>query len=563
MDRGASTYELAARSCEAAIERAKVRLSEAVQLETRRVNVRRHNWTGAAANRIYSDWISSLASATDELSGSLKQLRARARELSRNNPYAGGYVEDLSTNVVGPSGVRMRAKVRDRNGELATEINREIERAWRDWAEGPVTADGTLNLLQFEDLCFQTMVTEGECFVRRLRGPQFRHGLALQIIDADLVDDSYTRAATSGREPEIYMGVEVDHLGRRLAYHVLDYYQYGPGYQGRGRLRIPATEVLHLFRPKRANQMRGFTWLARVMAALHDLGRYNHSELVASGLGASQMGFIINEGGPIGGVSTDAVVEGGAGGSASGGATPSRDRVVLEAEPGTVRELDYGQKFQEWSLNHPNQAYGDFVDSNLHSVSAGLDGATYESLSTDYSQVTYLSERAARIRQRAIVERLQVGWISMNNGPIADWWLQSSLLTGDLDLPGGDWRLYRSRAWSPYVPPWVDPSKDAEAFEKLLALGLASHSEIAAARGKEFEEVCEERKRDREVAARHGEPLRSAAAPAAGGPPSPRGGEDGDDPNDAPYDADAARKRGAREAGRNGTRSASRIAVRQ
>lgn len=550
-----STLDLAVQSCAAATERWNVRLVEICELERQRAKLQRHNFKGAEMSRIYSDWLSSIVSAHDELSGSLRDLRSRARELMRNNPYAGGYIDDLATAVIGPHGFRMRARVR-RGAELAKDVNTRIETAWREWYEGPVTADGRLSGAEFEELAFQTMVGEGECFIRKIVSPEFPHGLALQIVDADLVDESYSMVMGGARQNEVYMGVEVDALGRRVAYHVLDYSQYGPGYQGRGRLSIGADQVLHLYRPRRPNQMRGYTWLARVMAALHDLMRYHQHELVASGAGAAKMGFILNENGPVGGMGSDPVTEGTAAqttNNAAGG------RVSVEAEPGTIWELERGQKFEPWDPNHPAQAFGDFTKSVVHSIAAGSPGATYESMSSDYSDVTYLSERAARIRQRSIVQRLQQVWVRMYHRSIDAWWLQTAMLTGALKVPGGDWRVYRDRLWIPCGQEWVDPAKDGSAAEQLLKLNLTTHARLAAARGDDFEEILEERKRERELAAEYGVDLSLTppAAPATSAPPTKTGREPDDD--DTPYDADA-RKAAQNGNGKRG-RSTNRVAA--
>lgn len=514
--RRASTLDLALQSCAAATERALARGVEIAEIESKRARLQRHSWKGAEVSRIYSDWLTSLRSPNEELSGSLRELRSRARELARNNPYAGGYLDNLSTTVIGPRGFRMRAKTRDRSGELVKDQNDAIEAAWLDWTtKGPVTVDGRLSFLEFEDLAFQTMAREGECFVQRVVGAEFRHGLGLQIVDPDLVDESYNMITGGGRENEVYMGVEVDAYGRRVAYHVLDYYQYGPGYQGRGRIRLPAENMLHLYRPKRAHQMRGVTWLARIMTTLHNLERYFENELVGSAAASGKMGFIINEGAPIG-MATDDAVAGGKDALAAGGVVggPGGSRVSMEAEPGTIQELEQGQKFESWDPTHPSQAFGDFTRSMLLSGATGSDGATYESFSGDYSNVTYLSARAARIDRATTVERLQQLQVRLLENPVADWWLQSALLTGDLRLSGGDWRRYRDRQWQGYVQPWIDPEKDALAAAALLNLNLTSEYRLAASRGDDYEEILEERERAKKAAAKRGIVLSSTPAPA-------------------------------------------------
>ena len=60
---------------------------------------KRRGFDGAAGSRLFNDFLSSSRSADGELRYSLKTLRERARELSRNNDYARRYIQLLLTNL--------------------------------------------------------------------------------------------------------------------------------------------------------------------------------------------------------------------------------------------------------------------------------------------------------------------------------------------------------------------------------------------------------------------------------------------------------------------------------
>jgi capsid protein len=70
--------------------------------------------------------------------------------------------------------------------------------------------------------------------------------------------------------------LELDRLGKRVAYWA---YRAHPGEsfifdQGSGeRIRIPASEMLHIFRPLRPGQARGKPWLTSIILRLHELVR--------------------------------------------------------------------------------------------------------------------------------------------------------------------------------------------------------------------------------------------------------------------------------------------------
>lgn len=529
-----TALERAAASCDAALERAREAMAVEVVTASRRMKFR--NFRGAERSRLYNDWWASLLSPQDEIRGDLKTLRARGRELARNNAYAGQYLELLKTNIVGPNGPRLRAKnLRRGSRDLDTAANETIEGAFADFWSGPVTTDGTMSGVEFDELLLETTAREGEVFVQRVVSREFRHGVAFRIIDNDLVDDGYSIQG-GGNAADVFMGIEVDGYGRRLAYHVLDY-PYGPGFRGRGRVRVPAREVLHAFRAMRANQMRGVIWMARAMAALHHLERYIQNEQVASAAGAGHMGFIQNEGSTFGGTSKDAVTEGAAASGSDGVAT---NRLRTESEPGMIWELEPGQTFNSWKPDHPSTAFGSFVSAILHEVSTAC-GVSYEALTSDYSKVTYLSGRLAQIVEKLARTRDQQWFFRSIQQPLYEWWLESAFLSGAIDLPG-DWQAYRAAKWTGPRFPFIDPSKDWESWRSALEIDLTSPSRVLAESGYEgdLEDLCREIQRDREIGARFGIDFsvkpRTAGSPAMGGAAGGAAGP-ADDPESADDDA--------------------------
>lgn len=57
-------------------------------------------FNGATGGRLTMDWIAGILSADQEIKGNMRLLRARARELSRNNPVAKAYLKLLTANVL-------------------------------------------------------------------------------------------------------------------------------------------------------------------------------------------------------------------------------------------------------------------------------------------------------------------------------------------------------------------------------------------------------------------------------------------------------------------------------
>jgi lambda family phage portal protein len=467
------------------------------------------SFKGAEVSRL-RPWGAGNRAADQEILWDLTLLRARARELRRNNPYVEQYVSLLLTNVLGPPAPDHQAQVRDGRGDLDEATNDVIEEAWRDWSEGPVTADGKMDLAAFRDLQLETAAIEGESFTTPLIGGEYRHGLALDSIDPDLVDEKMSRAA--GRDgPEVRLGIEVDARGRPLGYHVWDRPEYAPGSRNRGRIRYDAADVLHHYHPRRAHQSRGVPWICSAIIDLMDLDGFEEAVIVGARAGANQLGFIEW-----------------ADPSSGGGPSDDRKPVEMELAPGTARELEPGQKFSGFTPEQPTAVYSPFVKNRLRRIAGGT-GVAYESLANDRESVNYSSMRGGAQIERDLWRRRQAWWKWTFELPIHRRWLETALLSGALQLPSMDSRRFQAvkivfRGW-----PWVDPKNDAETSEREIGLGLNSRTRILAQRGAVYAEVLEELAQEGAAAREKGvdvEP-RPAGAPATSSEPDDGAG-DGD-----------------------------------
>jgi lambda family phage portal protein len=463
--------------------------------------------SGAQVSRIHppGPGVGGLRAADQEILWDLALLRARARSLRRNNAYIEHYVNLLTMNVLGPGGQpQHRARVRRPDGELDMPVNDQIDAAFREWAAGPVTADGKMNLDEFRDLQLETAAVDGEAFTRPMIGAAFPHGLALQGIDPDLVDHRMSYQA--GRDgPEVRLGVEVDDLGRPLGYYAWDRPEYGPGSANRGRVRYPAAEILHHFRARRVNQTRGVSWLAAVILDLQDLQGFDEAVIVGARAGASQVGFV-RWSDPAAGQPPDPN-------------DPNAGKPVqMELNPGTVTELDPGQEFQGFTPEQPTAVYSPFVKTSLRRIAAGL-GVSYFTLANDLESVNFTSSRAGSQVERDIWRKRQQWWIASFEIAIHRRWLQTAMLTGALQLPSPDWRRYAAVEVCPRGWQGVQPRDDAEAAEIELSLGLTSRTRIHAARGTEYREVLDELAQEQDAAAAKNvdvEPQRGSGAAAGG-----------------------------------------------
>jgi lambda family phage portal protein len=478
------------------------------------------SFSGAQTTRLTADWSPFNQSPKQEIGAVLTTLRARARQLVRDNSHAAGFLLELANNVIGPEGILLQAKVKTaRAGNLHRGVNDAIEAAWKEWGMPEnASADGYESWTDLQKMMIRTIAQDGEIFIRKLKYFDNPFGFTLQIIDADLVDETLNRMAT-GTENEIRLGIEVNQWGRPVAYHV--WTAYSGDNRKRERIRIPAEEMIHRFVRYRANQVRGVTWFAPVLMNLHYLDGYEFSELTAARVNAAKMGFIVNK--------SEAAIAAFDWDKQAGG-----ERRQMDVEPGLVDELLPGQEFQSFDPTHPSTAFKEFTKTVLRSIARGL-GMAYTTLTGDLEAVNYSSIRAGLLSERDHFRSLQ-RWMGIHiHRVVYREWVQMALLSGALRLDSRVSSNYYEVEWRGRGWKWVDPVNDLTAAALAIALGLDSRQHLAAEQGRDFEEIVDEIAAEMEYADAVGVDV-SGAPPAASPAPQNETPDDGSNPGDTSDD---------------------------
>lgn len=457
-------------------------------------------YKGAESSRLTADWFASLSTSDDELRWSAPRLRARARDLARNNAYARAYLRLLADNVIGADGIKLQAQVRDNSTTLNRRINDRIEDAWEDWSRN-VTIGVPLTLTAFSRQVLRGVARDGEVLVRLWRGYSNIYAFALEALDADQLDEQLSRARGTNGDNEIRMGVELSESGLPVAYHVWESPPYTTSVEStRRRLRIPADQIIHLYDPDRIDQTRGVTWLAAAMYPLKMLDGYEEAELVASRVNASKMGFFAKKDDGTSGFPTAASIE-------------------IESNPGTFETLPPGYELQTFDPTHPGQQYAPFVKTQLRKIASAL-GISYNVLANDLEGVNYSSMRSGMLCERDTWNTLQSWWISIFLTRVYSEWLNLSQLAGALKLDTRDPAKLRESKWTARGWPWVDPLKDVQAGIAGISVGLACRSDLLAEQGLDFEEVLERLAQEEALAREYGVDISGSGSDGATDPQS-------------------------------------------
>lgn len=394
-------------------------------------------------------------------------LARRARYLVANNALAAAGVEAWVSALVG-TGIKAQSAHAD--PAIRALINEAFE-TWTDRAD----ADGLTDFYGLQAVVARRMVVDGEALA--VMGVE-QAGVRHRLLDPEQLDGSMTRELGGGAR--IIQGVEFDAAGRRVAYHI---FKECPGLgMTLTPIRVPAEDVLHVFRPEFPGQVRGVSWFAPVLLRLREYDEAIDAQLVRQKLAAMLAGFIVDP-------------EGTAAGFTSG--EPPSLSGILEGglEPGTLKVLNSGQDIR---FSDPPQIASeaiDFLRVTAREIASGL-GVPYESLTGDLTSVNYSSIRAGLVEFRRRAEMVQHGVLAFQFlRPTFRRWIVAESLAGRLAAPGSDLEPLMAVRWITPKQQWVDPLKDSQAEAAAIEAGLMSRREAIAARGYDIEQV------DAEIAA--------------------------------------------------------------
>lgn len=390
----------------------------------------------------------------------------RAGYYARNNPWVCAAVQGLVSNAVG-TGI----KPRSRHPDDAT--RKRVHALWNVWTDS-ADASGLTDFYGLQALALRSMIESGETFARLRVGGNGLVPLQLELIDREQVPMDLHREITAGAR--IRAGIELNVVGQRVAYHV---YSNRPGDplapMQLDLVRLPASDMIHLFQALAPGQLRGMTWLAPILLRLHELDQYEDATLVKAKVAALFTGFIRDPDGTVAGLNN---------GSGTGGV------LQVGMEPGSLIPLPPGADIQFSDPADPGD-YGAYVKNHIRAIASGL-GLPYELVSGDLEGVTYSSIRAGLVEFRRRMEQLQHNVIVFQLcRPVWERFIRIAILCGH--LPARDFdrdpAAFMAVDWLPPKWDWVDPQKDANAEIMQINAGLKSRSQSIAERGYDAEEV--------------------------------------------------------------------------
>lgn len=446
-------------------------------------------------SRRTAHWTPTSAAINAILFASADTLRARSRDMGRKNPWAVQGVQRFASNAIG-TGIKPRSLHPD------PKVRKQIHAVWNDWTD-EADAHGVTDFYGLQRTVAVAIKEAGEVFAR-LRPRQEQDGLTVplqvQLIEAEHVPISHTMPAPNGNM--IRAGIEFDKLGRRVAYHM---YREHPGDTTllgniNELVRVPASEVIHVFEPLRPGQIRGIPGMAAVLLRLYEFDQYEDGELVRNRDASQFSGFIKDDPQALAAVADGIPAEKMMPTIPGVDAGTGTGIELLQLEPGTFQKLRETEDVVFAKPAGQAEGYSEFMRWVLRAIAAGL-GVTYEQLTGDLSGVNYSSIRAGMLEFRRAVEQFQHSVFAFQFcRPIWLRWMDTAVLSGALEVPAGEYRRnakeWRKVKWIPQGWAWVDPAKEVAAAKDAIRAGLSSRSQEVAATGYDSEDIDAENAAD-------------------------------------------------------------------
>jgi len=409
--------------------------------------------------------------------GQLKTLRGQARHLDENYDYVSGALDVLVRNTVGASGIGVIPLPRDTEGKLNKELAKELRRLWKDFCHNPEVSKEH-NWATANQLVARSLFRDGEVFSKSIIGkiPGLDHRsivpYSLELLEADYCPDDYDK-------PNVVQGIQFNQWRQPVAYWFTDHHPGGSVYVDHVR-RINAARVDHLKMVKRLGESRDITPRATAINRINSLAEYEHNEQIAAAMASALTAFIKKGGPEEWGDPVD---------SQTGKLVELNRDLAMNA--GTFLELEPGEDIGTVQSNRPSGLLTDYVKYMMKGISAAI-GTSHSSTAKDYDG-TYSAQRQELVEitenYKLLTNIIVSNWVR----PVWQRFVDTALLVIDARYWVGidAASLYDAAFMGPQMP-WIDPAKEATAFEKLIALNVASPQEIIHKRGLNPQDVLDQ-----------------------------------------------------------------------
>lgn len=458
------------------------------------------NYGASHTKKTLMGWLYGGGSAREDIQDNLSTLRQRCRDLYMGVPLATGALKTCRTNVVG-SGLKLKSQIDYEALEMTEEdaraLESKIEREFALWADSPACDLERLdNFCELQQLAFLNWLMSGDVIAtlpvtKRVNMP---YDLRVCLIEADRLSNPNGTV-----DPHIVGGVETNDAGEVVAYHISKHHPLSYEMTETGWTRVEAwgektgrRNVIHVMNRERIGQRRGVPFLAPVIEALKQLGRYTDAELVAAVVSGMFTVFIEKE----------AASSDGAFGEVVGleDQVDAEDDSTIELAPGAIVDLNEGEKAHDMNPGRPNTAFDGFVVAICRQIGAALE-IPYELLVKNFN-ASYSASRGALLEAWKMF-RMYRTWLANDFcQPVYEEWFAEAVAKGRIPAPGFFSDPIRRKAftgaeWNGPAQGLLNPVQEVTAAEKRVQNGFSTRDrEATEMNGSDFYRNAAQLKRE-------------------------------------------------------------------
>lgn len=467
------------------------------------------NMAGAQMARLYNvaqpdptiDPISYMnGNPNDDIMGAIDTARRLVRDSMMNDEAAinarrvkvdGIFGENLAPR---PDSLKTAAATKDR-------IDGNVQGRWYEWAEDPTqihrSRRHTYSELQF--IAGGVKETDGEVlWLEYWNSPteMKQRGLSIpvqyELLECDWLDWTITRYEyRTGYFRPVIGGVEIDPDSKEpLFFHI---FTQDPSRGPSQSRRIPAKFVIHDTYTDRPLQIRGWSPFAPIVTNFQDMKLLNSLGLKRAQVDTTQNAVVeVPDGtldgevnlGESGDFHYGSEAQYGTAGTMGSGLYDSYGRSIEYLRSGQVGKMRQGAKLHQLTAQ-PSQVYEPVYRNGMRRIALAT-GQSYESISADYSQVSFIAGRLAKGPVNRANRRMQWSWVSTVGSRIWDAFIRAGYIARDM----GDNRYWTPGQITPAEVSWVlptpdsaDPKGEAEVLQLLLKIGALEHGDMLQQRG--------------------------------------------------------------------------------
>lgn len=483
-------------------------------------------YEGASGSGTYfAEWPAALRSADKDWLPNRAPVTARVRERVRNDPVAAS-ARSRKVNAAVGRGWRVKFRPNARalgiDIETARQLGADLSTEFQLYAYGHAFASDAERRLTWGQqlrLAVSHIVVDGEALglAEWAEDEATRYKTRLRLVDPDRLCNPNGRPDRD----DLKGGVEFDSWGAPSAYHIRE--RHPTDYGGPGQFAWTRFErwtewgrpqVFHAFEPERAGQTRGISRFAASLKSFRALSRFTDATLQSATVNALIVAFMKSNAGP-GAVSENFEAK-----DVREFETWRQDHYkehpVNLANGAQIPVLPYGDELTLQTASKDVGSFDAFVRSILRLIAASL-GVTYEELSMDYSQTNYSSARAAMIHAWSETVALMGLLEDQLVRPFVVAWAEEAFDRGYVQIPDGAPDFYDAvDAFCQIhcIGPgrgFIDPTKEIDAAAARVEADVSTLEDECDDQGKDWEEVLEQRARERAKYQELGLPLPEGA----------------------------------------------------